>query len=319
MEENGKPVVLRLVKPPEGIAETMATLACPTPREIDEHLEALGVRGQAEARAAVSTLAFRHTRRLHQEFVHSVPRSSLPGRSALLLTGPAGCGKTLLVELLCREVLEIPAVVVDVPSLAACATVDHVIGKVLSQLLDAAGGNKARASMGVVCLDGLEKVACPVSEEAAAKASPDWVLRNWRVQRALHTLLTADSVRFHHESGHDRGSESVWFPFLRNTFIACGDIEGKKAAFLPELLGAFQRKVELAPLGRTEFEAILGDLVQRLRREIEPGFTVAPSREELDGIVRAALEGGEGARTLRAEVEYLVESVVHPQEEGGNR
>jgi ATP-dependent protease Clp ATPase subunit len=248
-----------------------------------------------------------------------VPRSSLPGRSALLLTGPAGCGKTFLVELLCREVLEVPAVVVDVPSLAACATVDHAIGKVLSQLLDAAGGNKARASMGVVCLDGIEKVACPVSEESAAKASPDWVLRNWRVQRALHTLLTADSVRFHYENGQERMVDPTWFPFLRNTFVACGDIEGKRAAFLPELLGAFQRKVELAPLGRAELEAILGDQVQRLRREIEPAFTLAPSREELDGIVGAALEGGLGARLLRAEVEHLVESVVHPQEEGGNR
>ncbi len=319
MEESAGSVVLTLVKPPEGIAETVATLACPTPTEIDESLEVLGVRGQPRARAAVATLAWSHVHGLRQEFVAKVPRTSMPGRRALLLTGPTGSGKTLLVELLCREVLDVPGVVVDVASLAESDCIEQAHAKIFSRLLDAAGGNKLWASMGVVCLDGLDRIASPDAHEPSAKGAPDWALRNWRVQRALHAVLTTDSVRFHYDNGFQWAADCTWFPLARLSVVACGNLSGDVGTLLPELLGAFGRKVELDPLATVELRAILDDLVHRHRREIGPGFTLDPSQEELDGIVGRALEAGLGARGLRDEVEFLVESVVHPREEGGNR
>ena len=84
-----------------------------SPRELYEHLEHLGYVGQQETRRRLCLMAYRHVRRLKDHFLHNIPLDELPPKSNVLMTGPTGCGKSYLAELLFGQILQIPVVTVD--------------------------------------------------------------------------------------------------------------------------------------------------------------------------------------------------------------
>src|SRR5712692_6571948 len=89
-------------------------LPLPAPQKIFDLLAKHHYKGQTGARKAVSLMAYRHVRRLKRIYLEGAPRETLPSKSNYLLVGPTGCGKTFLVELLFRKILNLPTVVVDV-------------------------------------------------------------------------------------------------------------------------------------------------------------------------------------------------------------
>ncbi len=331
-------------RPADELRERIALLPVPSPREIDARLEALGYRGQHAARRAMSVLGYRHLRRLRRLHLAGVPPSELPARAHALLVGPTGCGKTHLVELLFREILGVPAVVVDITGFSETGYVGHDVSTVLTRLVDAAEGDREWASCGVVCLDELDKIAGSSSSARFAGQETTKDVSGWGVQRSLLTLLSSDRAEFPPDHGHSGRVRPEVMSVAGVTFVACGAFSGmrraaaearplgfgaaasgrrgedatldasafERAGFLPELLGRFTRFLELEPLGAEELRSILDHEVRRHRRELRAdGLDLRLDRPALDAIVEEALRSGKGARGIRGALTRAVEDLLY--------
>ena len=81
---------------------------------------------------------------------------------------------------------------------------------------------------------------------------------------------------------------------------------------MPELIGRFNRLVELAPLGLEELRAILAEQAGRYRRELEAeGLELDLPQSRLDALAEAALRDRLGARGLRTSLTRIVEELLY--------
>ncbi len=334
-----------LARPVAALQQRVAALRLPTPRQLDERLEGLGYRGQAAARRAACVLAWRHVRRLQRLHLDGVDPSELPDRDSYLLVGPTGCGKTHLVELVFRELLEVPAVVVDVTTFSETGYVGNDVSTILTRLVNAAGGDEGWAGCGVVCLDEFDKLAGSSSSARFAGAETTKDVSGWGVQRSLLGLLSGTYGEYAPDSGDSGRTPARHLPLAGITFVACGAFSGLRRAeaaarpvgfgeagaggaggepaalepaalerlgFMPELIGRFSRLVELAPLGLPELRRILDEQARRHVRELKAdGLALALDERALGAMAARAHRDGHGARGLRAALALEVEALVY--------
>ncbi len=128
--------------------------ALPTPKELYEHL-CNYVIGQETAKRVLSVAVYNHYKRLkHLESDSEVELS----KSNILLIGPTGSGKTLLAQTLAR-VLKVPFAIADATTLTEAGYVGEDVENIIHKLLQAAGGEVAKAERGILYLDEIDKIA----------------------------------------------------------------------------------------------------------------------------------------------------------------
>ncbi len=141
----------------EGSTETAPAIeeeALPTPKELYEHL-CNYVIGQETAKRVLSVAVYNHYKRLkHLESDSEVELS----KSNILLIGPTGSGKTLLAQTLAR-VLKVPFAIADATTLTEAGYVGEDVENIIHKLLQAAGGEVAKAERGILYLDEIDKIA----------------------------------------------------------------------------------------------------------------------------------------------------------------
>ncbi len=79
-------------------------------------------------------------------------------KSNILLIGPTGCGKTLLARTLAK-ILDVPFTIADATGLTEAGYVGEDVENILVQLLHAAEWDVERASVGIVYVDEIDKIA----------------------------------------------------------------------------------------------------------------------------------------------------------------
>lgn len=211
--------------PKMSLRERLGSVAVHSPRAIDKRLERLGYRGQRQARKAASVLAYRHVQRLRRLHLDGEPAA--PGtRQNCLFIGPTGCGKTYLVELLFREILQIPAVLVDATQFSETGYVGDDVNTILSRLFAQAGGDLAWASCGIICMDEFDKLATSRSDSRFAGQQTTKDVSGFGVQRGLLTLLSAQKMDFPPDFGFTSRQPPLTLPLDGITFIACGAFSG---------------------------------------------------------------------------------------------
>jgi ATP-dependent Clp protease ATP-binding subunit ClpX len=317
-----------------------------SPPDVFRRLDELGYKGQEHQRKAVSLMAYRHVRRIKRLYLEGVPQRELPPKHDLLLLGPTGCGKTFLVELLFQHIFALPTVVIDITGYTESGYIGDSVSTIITRLINAAGDNRALASIGVVCLDEFDKLASSSSNARFAGQGTTKDVSGYGVQRELLAMIEGADVLAPMDYGFSEFGERLSLNTRNVPFIACGAFSGmdellkskpggigfgnphhdddeqltvqeaasfQKFGFLPELIGRFSRIVP--------FPALPAETLSKIMREnILPQFTNEFAGEGLklmitdaavDHVVKDCLRRGTGARGLNAEVIVAVEKAAY--------
>ena len=109
--------------------------------------------GQDNAKTVLSVAIANHYKR-----VTNPPKDLEITKGNVLIIGPTGSGKTLLAKTVAKY-LDVPFVVSDATSLTEAGYVGDDVESMIQMLLNAAGGDKAKAERGIVFIDEIDKIA----------------------------------------------------------------------------------------------------------------------------------------------------------------
>jgi len=179
-------------------------------KEIKSHLDNYVI-GQEEAKKILSTAVYSHHKRKYNDKIDK--------KSNILLIGPTGSGKTLLVETLAKK-LHIPMVSVDATSLTESGysggDVDNIIKSLVTKAKDI-----NEAEFGIVFIDEIDKIA--KKEVAAGKKD----IGGEGVQQGLLKMIEGAEVEVQDPSNMNALTQSkILFNTKNILFIIAGAFVG---------------------------------------------------------------------------------------------
>ncbi|HHB52741.1 MAG TPA: ATP-dependent Clp protease ATP-binding subunit ClpX, partial [Saprospiraceae bacterium] len=125
------------------------------PKEIKAFLDQYMI-GQEATKKAMSVAVYNHYKRLMQET--NDDNDVEIEKSNIILVGETGTGKTLIARTIAR-MLSVPFAIVDATVLTQAGYVGEDVETILTRLLQAADYDVAKAEMGVVFIDEIDKIA----------------------------------------------------------------------------------------------------------------------------------------------------------------
>ena len=138
--------------------EAKPTNVYPTkPVEIYDQLQQFVI-GQEQAKKVLSVGVYNHYKRVLASQQSENDDGIDLQKTNIMLVGPPGCGKTYLAQIM-AQVLKVPFAIVDATSITEAGYVGEDVENILLRLLQAAGGDVARAEQGIIYIDEIDKIA----------------------------------------------------------------------------------------------------------------------------------------------------------------
>ena len=322
----------------EIVAEISQEPNCPTPRMIKDHLDQYVI-GQDSAKTILSIAVYNHYRRLENPIYNGIDIE----KSNLIIAGPTASGKTFLAQSIAKY-LDVPIAISDATSLTEAGYVGEDVESIIGRLLQAAGGDVAKAEKGIVFIDEIDKIAGQKTQSNARDISGEGV------QQALLKLLegseimvpplgkkNGDAVKVNTKNilfmvagsfvGLDKivgqsNAGSIGFGAkVGEDKISIGDSLRKiepehlvKFGMIPELIGRLPIYVSLDELTEDQLVQVLVEPKNSLIKQFEARFSMDSvklefTKEALQAIAKQCVTKKVGARGLRSIVEACLQSV----------
>lgn len=300
-----------------------------TPSLIVRYLDQYVI-GQEAAKKVLAVAVYSHYRK-----ISLVQQAGNVAKSNVLLIGNSGTGKTLMCETLSR-MLGVPFVTANATSLAQTQYVNQEIEAVLLRLIDRAGGDIARAQLGIVFIDEIDKLKAGKGEARVTSGES--------VQHALLKIMEGAPVKF--EDGRYIDTTNILFicggafvgleKIMSKThgfgFIATSDSDDQNIlerlnkrvkptdlfefGLIPEFTGRLPIVARFDDLSREMLARIMSVPKNAVYRQFvdifrAEGVDLVVAPRVFEQIAEIAIEYKTGARSLRGIFEELITPVLY--------
>jgi len=300
-----------------------------TPSLIVRYLDQYVI-GQEAAKKVLAVAVYSHYRK-----ISLVQQAGNVAKSNVLLIGSSGTGKTLMCETLSR-MLGVPFVTANATSLAQTQYVNQEIEAALLRLIDRAKGDIARAQLGIVFIDEIDKLKAGKSEARVTSGES--------VQHALLKIMEGAPVKF--EDGRYIDTTNILFicggafvgleKIMSKThgfgFIATSDSDDQNIlerlnkrvkptdlfefGLIPEFTGRLPIVARFDDLSREMLARIMSVPKNAIYRQFvdifrAEGVDLVVAPRVFEQIAEIAMEYKTGARSLRGIFEELITPVLY--------
>ena len=300
-----------------------------TPSLIVRYLDQYVI-GQEAAKKVLAVAVYSHYRK-----ISLVQQAGNVAKSNVLLIGNSGTGKTLMCETLSR-MLGVPFVTANATSLAQTQYVNQEIEAALLRLIDSAGGDIARAQLGIVFIDEIDKLKAGKGEARVTSGES--------VQHALLKIMEGAPVKF--EDGRYIDTTNILF-ICGGAFVGLEKIMSKTHGFgfiatsgsddqnilerlnkrvkptdlfefglIPEFTGRLPIVARFDDLSREMLARIMSVPKNAIYRQFvdifrAEGVDLVVAPRVFEQIAEIAIEYKTGARSLRGIFEELITPVLY--------
>jgi len=163
--------------------------------------------GQENAKKIISVAAFMHNRRV---------KSNLGSKSNILIIGPTGSGKTLMIKTL-AQILDVPIAMADATTLTEAGYVGDDVESIISKLLQAANNKVELAQKGIIYIDEIDKIAKTFENKSISRD-----VSGEGVQQGLLKLIEGSVISVPHKSGSKHPNQEMIQVDTKDILFICG-------------------------------------------------------------------------------------------------
>lgn len=327
--------------------EETITLNLLRPDQIKAYLDKYVI-GQEEAKKTLSIAVYNHYKKIIHKNKMENPDVELD-KSNVMLLGPTGCGKTLLVKTIAK-LINVPCYIQDCTKITASGYVGSDVEECLVGLLRACNYDMEAAEMGIVMLDEGDKIA---KKDAGPSITRD--VSGECVQQSLLKIVEGDVVSVPPMGGRKHPEQPFLYIdtsnilfILSGAFVGLDNIIKKRMGrnkigftaeksnilddeeyinyaipqdirdfgMIPELVGRFPIITNVNSLSKEALIQILKEPKNSIVKQYTEllamdGVKLTFTDEALDKIADLTLSLETGARGLRTIVETVMTDVMY--------
>ena len=218
----------------------------PTPIDIKHYLDSYIIE-QSTAKEALAVALYNHNKRINNPVVGSTTLK----KANVLLIGPSGTGKTLLVSTI-SNLLQLPFVHADATTLTEAGYVGDDADNIIDRLLVEANNDMELAQKGIVYIDEIDKKG-----RKSESTSSNRDVSGEGVQQALLKLVEGASVKL--SNGKTFDTTNVLF-IAAGAFVGLDKIIQRNSKNLTGI--GFAAKVDKPPLEELLLTTAPADLIE---------------------------------------------------------